>query len=225
MNRRIKLAAMATLFGLLLLLAVTVELASREPRSAGYSWPHPVPAASPGQAAGQLNALVVAPMGDTGDYRDAAFPLWSQAVSGQPCTVQEAALLRAGSNTTTDKSCRVTGGQWATFGDGEIHTRPAEVTVEHLVPLLNAWRSGASTWTDAMRADFANDLDSPALIVLSANSAETRGDSGPERWRPAQESAWCQYAADWVVVKASYHLTVTADEKAALVDMLRPCQE
>jgi len=38
------------------------------------------------------------------------------------------------------------------------------------VPLAEAWRSGASSWTTEKREDFANDLDGPQLIAVSSSS-------------------------------------------------------
>jgi hypothetical protein len=39
------------------------------------------------------------------------------------------------------------------------------VDIDHVVPLAEAWRSGASDWDDDRRGDFANDPWGPALIV------------------------------------------------------------
>lgn len=213
--------------GILVTLTVlTVLLAAHDSTQsrASYSWSQPPPHASAGEAVDALPKLVVAPQSPTGGYRPGAFPMWSQII-GSPCDVREVALLRAGSGVTTDRDCRVLSGQWESFGDGHLLTRPQDVVVEHLVPLENAWRSGASTWGPERRTLFANDLDSPELRVVAAEVAETKGDAGPDQWRPAEEKAWCQYAADWVAVKARYELTVTEAEKAALADMLKPCQE
>lgn len=35
-----------------------------------------------------------------------------------------------------------------------------------MVPLSNAWKSGARDWTTSRRQDFANDLTRPQLIAV-----------------------------------------------------------
>lgn len=56
--------------------------------------------------------------------------------------------------------------------------------IDHLVPLSNAWKSGASAWTTAQRQTFANDLTHPQLLAVTDNVNESKGDSGPEDWKP-----------------------------------------
>jgi hypothetical protein len=91
------------------------------------------------------------------------------------------------------------------------------------VPLANAWRTGAAGWEDERRADFANDLDTPQLIAVSASSNRAKGDQDPSQWRPPERAYWCRYAHDWVAVKHHWQLWVTQDEKDALAEMLDTC--
>ena len=92
-----------------------------------------------------------------------------------------------------------------------------------MVPLADAWRSGASGWTDARRQDFANDLTRPQLIAVSSTTNRAKGDQDPSQWKPPNRDFWCQYAEDWIAVKRYWALTVTAAEKTALTDMLGAC--
>ena len=45
-------------------------------------------------------------------------------------------------------------------------------------------QSGASAWTTAQRQTFANDLTHPQLLAVTDNVNESKGDSGPEDWKP-----------------------------------------
>ena len=119
--------------------------------------------------------------------------------------------------------CNVVGGQWESVYDGRSFTDPLQVDIDHMVPLANAWRSGADEWDDTKRGDFANDLDRPQLFAVSASSNRAKGDQDPSQWKPPSQSYWCQYAHDWVAVKHHWQLTVTSAEKAALTDMLEGC--
>jgi len=46
-------------------------------------------------------------------------------------------------------------------------------------------KSGASAWTTAQRQTFANDLTHPQLLAVTDNVNESKGDSGPEDWKPS----------------------------------------
>jgi hypothetical protein len=117
----------------------------------------------------------------------------------------------------------VVDGEWFSVYDGRVLTGPDQVDIDHTVPLANAWRTGAAKWDDDKRADFANDLTRPELIAVSRTSNRSKGDQDPAQWRPPNRGYWCEYAMDWIAVKHHWRLTVTAAEKAALLDMLETC--
>ena len=50
------------------------------------------------------------------------------------------------------------------FQDGATWTAASDVDIDHMVPLSEAWASGASAWTTAQRQAFANDLVRPQLF-------------------------------------------------------------
>ena len=41
----------------------------------------------------------------------------------------------------------------------------SDVDIDHVVPLAEAWRSGADSWTTDRRRAFANDLGGPQLLA------------------------------------------------------------
>jgi len=53
-----------------------------------------------------------------------------------------------------------------------------EVNVDHVVPLGNAWRSGAAHWSITRRVTFAND-PLELLAVLEATNAAKNGSDAP----------------------------------------------
>jgi hypothetical protein len=131
-------------------------------------------------------------------------------------------LKRDGTNVKLS-GCNVVAGTWKSVYDGKVVTSPTAVDIDHLVPLANAWRSGASAWTTDQRQDFANDLDDPQLVAVSASSNRSKGDQDPSTWKPQATGEWCVYAEDWIAVKTRWKLTVTTAEKSALADMLEKC--
>jgi len=173
-----------------------------------------------GTARAELASLVIAkPASMTGYSRD-KFPHWRNA--GPNCDVRDAVLIRDGDDIKKD-GCNVTGGSWKSWYDGKTVTTLDTVDIDHMVPLANAWRSGAADWTTEKRSDFANDLDRPQLFAVSASSNRSKGDQSPDQWKPPSRDAWCAYARDWITVKTHWKLTVTEPEKAALGDMLSTC--
>ena len=83
--------------------------------------------------------------------------------------------------------------------------------------------TGADTWDDDKRGDFANDLERPQLLAVTASSNRSKGDQDPSQWKPPSHAYWCTYAERWISVKAYWKLTVSQAEKTALGDMLGTC--
>lgn len=120
--------------------------------------------------------------------------------------------------------CRVVAGDWLSVYDGYRTPDPSELEVDHLVALAEAWRSGASAWSPARRAAFANDLGHPgALVAVTAAMNQSKSDRDPASWQPPNRAAWCAYAADWVTVKARWQLTMDQAEATAVRNMLAGC--
>ncbi|MGC5029278.1 HNH endonuclease family protein [Micromonospora sp. DT229] len=178
------------------------------------------PSSGGGTADQMLSQLTVAEAGSMRGYSRKRFPHWRK--TGQNCDVRDTVLERDGKG-IEHSGCNVVGGQWESVYDGRSFTDPSQVDIDHMVPLANAWRSGADEWDDTKRGDFANDLDRPHLFAVSASSNRAKGDQDPSQWKPPNQSYWCQYAGDWVAVKHHWQLTVTSAEKAALADMLEGC--
>ncbi|MFE9955001.1 HNH endonuclease family protein [Micromonospora sp. NPDC005299] len=178
------------------------------------------PPSTAGNVDQQLGELTVAAAGSMKGYSRTRFPHWRD--TGKNCDVRDSVLQRDGEGIKLS-GCNVVGGRWESAYDGLALSDPADVDIDHMVPLANAWRSGADEWDDSKRGDFANDLTRPQLLAVSLRSNRAKGDQDPSQWKPANRSYWCQYAADWVTVKHYWRLTVTSAEKAALTDMLEGC--
>ena len=156
----------------------------------------------------------------TGYSRD-RFPHWIS--QGHGCDTRDVVLQRDGRDVKTGDECDITSGEWFSVYDGETFDDPSDVDVDHMVPLANAWRTGAAAWTDVQREAFANDLTRPQLLAVSASSNRSKGDQDPSQWRPPSQQFWCEYAQRWISVKAGWQLFVTIDEKTALQLMLETC--
>ncbi|MEV0810848.1 HNH endonuclease family protein [Micromonospora sp. NPDC050200] len=172
-------------------------------------------------AQSQLNALSVASEGSMTGYSRDLFPHWI-TISGT-CNTREQVLKRDGTSVVVDSSCAATSGRWYSPYDGATWYAASDVDIDHVVPLAEAWRSGASSWTTSRRQSFANDLTRPQLIAVTDNVNQAKGDQDPSTWQPPLSSYRCTYSKMWITVKYSWGLTLQSSEKSALQSMLNTC--
>lgn len=185
------------------------------PPASGTSTP-PVPPAAGGSLAERITSLTVAPEADADTYsRDLFGGDWIDA-DGDGCDTRCEVLEM---ERRTDLP-GLPGGGWLSAFDGYSTDDPSELDIDHLVPLAEAWRSGASTWTASRRIAFANDLDNPgSLIGVTAATNRSKGDRDPATWQPPNTDAWCQYVTDWVDTKLTWSLTADEAEIRAVTNM------
>lgn len=205
----------ALLLAVLLAWAVTALLAA----APATATPPGIPSES--TARSWLGTLVVKPTGSSSGYSRDKFPHWS-TISGS-CNARETVLKRDGFNVVVDSSCAAISGSWYSPYDGATWHAASDVDIDHVVPLADAWRSGASTWTTAKRTAFANDLSHPQLIAVTDNVNQSKGDKSPDAWKPPLASYWCTYSRMWVASKYEWRLSITSAEKSALLSMLDRC--
>jgi hypothetical protein len=125
---------------------------------------------------------------------------------------------------TTTRDCTVATGQWTDPWSGTASTSARALDIDHTVPLANAWRSGAWAWTPEQRLEYANDLaDAVHLDAILLGENRSKGDNGPEEWRPPSRSAWCAYAQAWTQIKARWQLTAMPAEWNAVLDLAQAC--
>lgn len=172
-------------------------------------------------ARAQLDDLTVAPEGSGSGYSRDLFPHWT-TISGT-CNTRETVLRRDGTDVVVNSSCAATSGRWYSPYDGRTWTAASDVDIDHVVPLAEAWRSGASSWSTSTRRGFANDLTRPQLIAVTDEVNQAKGDKDPASWKPQLASYHCTYSKMWITTKHHWGLTVQASEKAALQDMLDTC--
>ncbi|MFD3557257.1 HNH endonuclease family protein [Streptomyces goshikiensis] len=159
--------------------------------------------------------------GSTSGYSRTLFPHWS-TVSGA-CNTRETVLKRDGVNVVQDSSCAAVSGSWYSEYDDATWTVATDLDIDHVVPLAEAWRSGANSWTTAKRQQLANDLTRPQLIAVTDNVNQAKGDQDPGTWLPSRAAYRCTYARMWVEVKQYYALSMDSREKTALVGILNGC--
>jgi hypothetical protein len=179
------------------------------------------------EASVNLEELKVEQPGSMSGYSREEFPHWSRASDfgwdppQDSCDVREAALIRDGEDVEVGRGCKVTSGSWYDPYTDQTFTDPQDIDTDHVVPLAEAWRSGASSWNDDQLERYANDPE--VLLSVEDNANESKGDKDPAAWKPPNEEEWCDYAQRWVSIKAEYDLSVDEEEKETLEQMLGDC--
>lgn len=187
-----------------------------------------VPVASPSTAETtelerQFASLLVSDEIASGYNRD-LFPHWIDVDRNDCNTRYEVLIAEAVVKPRVGSNCRIRGGQWRSKFDNVEIVDFRIIDVDHFVPLAEAWRSGANTWTTQQRTAFANDLDLPdALIAVSRSSNRSKSDRDVADWLPTNQAYRCEYLSSWVRVKAKWKLRVDLDERNALEDGLLAC--
>jgi hypothetical protein len=170
-----------------------------------------------------LALLRVAPEQRAG-YDTDLFPRWSDE-DGDGCNTRwEVLIAESMTQVSVGARCSLSGGSWFSAYDGLTFTDPADVSIDHVVALAEAWDSGASAWTPQRREAFANDLGTGwELIAVSSTSNSRKSDMDPADWLPDRPQAVCDYLADWLAVKVRWDLAVDQRERDAIVGLSASC--
>jgi hypothetical protein len=145
-------------------------------------------------------------------YERAKFRHWVDADGDCRDTRDE---VLAAESTVSVRGCDVQRGRWVSYYDGATTRDASRFDVDHLVPLAEAWDSGARRWNAATRQRFANDLRDPrSLVAVTASANRSKSDRDPGEWMPALGR--CTYVRQWVAVKLRWRLTVDRTEQRAL---------
>jgi hypothetical protein len=181
----------------------------------------PIPLTQSVSSGSLLAELQVAEESFSSSYKRSAFRHWIDADSNRCDTRRE--VLAAESTKRT--SCRtLSGGAWVSAFDNAKTTNASGFDVDHMVPLKEAWESGAHSWDSATRTSFANDLAyEHSLIAVSAKSNRSKSDRDPNNWMPPASSFHCQYVGRWIAVKYRWSLSVDAAEKSFLESRVASC--
>lgn len=169
-----------------------------------------VRAAGPSGAAAALDAGSA----DAGGYVRSDWKTWVDADHDCQDTRQEV-LIRQSEVPVTFKDsrqCSVAAGRWTCPYTGQVFTDPSKLDVDHVVGLKEAYDTGGADWDAAKKEAFANDLDDPELMAVSASANRSKGDRGPDEWMPPWPQGRCAYLEDRVKVQLKWGLAVPEPE-------------
>ena len=170
-----------------------------------------------------IKALKVAPDVRAG-YARSLFKHWSDLDKNGCNTRNDVIIQEALVKPKVEAGCKIVKdtGKWYSAYDGLTVTNFSGLDVDHMIPLAEAWDSGASKWDAAKREVYANDMgDVNALIAVTATTNRSKSDQDPGDWLPAKDV--CAYIKNWVHVKLRWSLTVDDKELKAIKDANAKC--
>ena len=155
-------------------------------------------------------------------YSRDLFNHWVDA-DGDGCSTRNEVLISEAEDApSVGSACALSGGRWFSYYDGVSQTAPADLDIDHMVPLAEAWDSGARGWSAATRESYANDLgDHRTLVAVTDSVNQTKSDQDPSEWLPAQQQ--CRYLREWVAVKHRWSLSIDSAEKSTLTSLASGC--
>lgn len=116
-------------------------------------------------------------------YDRAKFRLWIDA--DRDCRDTRDEVL-ATESLIRVRGCNIQRGKWRSYYDGVVTRDSSTFDIDHLVPLAEAWDSGARRWNAATRERYANDLGDPrTLVAVTAAANRSKSDQDHGRMAPA----------------------------------------
>ncbi|MEY2398659.1 MAG: hypothetical protein QOJ00_1833 [Actinomycetota bacterium] len=192
------------------------------PPSATTTIAEPAPE-TPSEIIAALDKLEVADE-HSSDGKNGRFGYWRDD-DHDGCNTRDEVLIAESTDTVErTRSCDIISGRWVSPYDNAVLTDPANVAIDHVVTITEAWESGAWQWTDQQRNDYLNDLDHPDFLVAVSNPIKTeKSDKDPGQWLPPVEAYRCDYLRAWVHLKTVYKLTVDPGEREAIAAAALHC--
>ncbi|MFD9052998.1 HNH endonuclease family protein [Streptomyces zaomyceticus] len=160
-------------------------------------------------------------------YQRESFRHWNRGLDpADGCNTRDEVLLaEAVEVPTVAAGCKLSGGLWRSYYDGQEVNDPAKLDIDHMVPLAEAWDSGASAWTAGRREAYANDQGTAAsLVAVTARSNRSKSDQDPAEWMPPLPDAYCRYVSEWVATKLRWGLAADQGEADALKVYAEACE-
>ncbi|MFZ3492386.1 hypothetical protein ACODT5_03945 [Streptomyces sp. 5.8] len=155
-------------------------------------------------------------------FSRAKFTHWA----GRPdaCGTREVVPKRSGQAVKRAGECKAVEGTWTSVYDGITATDAGKLTIDHMIPIANAWSPCAQLVDCRAPQGVRERPDPPQLLAVSAATNREKADQGPDDWQPPAKTYGCTCPTPWTNVKNTHHLTATQTEKTKLTEMLETCR-
>ena len=159
-------------------------------------------------------------------HRQLQFGRWINDPDDKTCFNTRALVLLRDSDKNvvfkTTNHCSVDKGSWNDPYTGKTFDQTAFIQIDHVVPLKNAYMSGAYKWDFKTRCLYANYLGND-YHLLSVNASENmkKGDRSPDKYMPPNFEFTCTYLKNWLSIKFLWGLKMTLAESEAITALIK----
>ncbi len=144
---------------------------------------------------------------------------WINFADDGTCLDTRGLVLKRDSKTNVviGSNCRVTNGDWLDPYTDKIFMSSSDIQIDHVVPLKNAYMTGAFEWDNKKRCQYANYLGNQ-FHLLSVNGTENmrKSDRSPSEYMPPNAKYTCEYLKIWLEIKYLWNLRLTPTEIAKI---------
>lgn len=181
--------------------------------------------------AGKINLLtmdrvaVKFPLPPAPYNRDRHFGGWIKGIdNNQYCYNTRGLVLKRDSkkSVSANGNCTVQTGSWSDPYTAKSFTKASDIQIDHLVPLKNAYMSGAYEWDGYRRCLYANYMGNRFhLISVSGTENMKKSDKSPREYLPPNKKYTCEYLKVWLQTKYIWNLRFTPTEVTAIKNLAR----
>ena len=154
------------------------------------------------------------------------FGIWLDLLDDNTCFTTRGLVLVRDSKvpvrTKVDKPCRVISGEWFDPYTDQVYVKAWHVEVDHVVPLKNAYISGADKWSWKRRCAYFNYMGNKFhLMPIETVTNREKSDRSVEEWTPPNKKYQCQYVANWLKIKAIWSLRMSENEVNGINNVIK----
>lgn len=121
-----------------------------------------------------------------------------------------------------NEKCLVVSGQWYDPYTDKTFNDAAEIHIDHVVALKNAYMTGAHSWDSKKRCLYSNYLGND-IHLLPVNGPENmrKSDKSPLEYMPPNSKFICEYLRNWLEIKYIWNLRMTPREVNAIQNEIK----
>jgi 5-methylcytosine-specific restriction endonuclease McrA len=157
-------------------------------------------------------------------------------VSGEKCTIR-AQILESTSLVPVQKNqnCTVTYGKWYDEYSGNTYEGNPfggdgidnDIEIDHIVPLHYVNNHGGAQWSDSKKRRYGSSIEgmhNNLYIAVSKKTNNDKGDKGPTKWMPPNQSYKCQYLTKWHDIVLDWQISLDPDDYDYIKTNLTLCK-
>ena len=109
---------------------------------------------------------------------------------------------------------------WICMYTGDTVYNSKFLDIDHVIPLKEAYLSGAESWSKTKKELYANYLRNPNhLVAVTASSNRSKGSKDPSKWMPKINKD--AYIKTWIEIKKEWNLSFDEVEEAFILNFIK----